>query len=176
MINSLQKNLYKIGCIAPILITLGISLLMQKVNWKLCIVLIIVGILASIYTIKFITLCKKKLATLEIKIESIEQNDTVVIMYSFSYLFPMVGIIWSENTIMWLLIGLFIAFFYIKMNSLGICPMLLIVNYHFYMVSLSTGVCNCILVSKRKVIRSSAEIKKVVRVSENFLIDEEEVV
>lgn len=173
MINKFQKTLYKIGCAAPILITLGISLLIQETDWKLCIGLIMTGILASIYVVRFIELCKRNLGTLEIEIENIEQNDSEAIAYAFGYLIPMVGVIWKDDKILWVLVIGYIVFFYIKADSLGICPILLSANYHFYKVSLSTGIGNCILISKKQGIRSSDEIKNVVRVSENLLIDEE---
>lgn len=173
MINRVQKILYKLGCIAPILITLGISLWMQGTDWKWCVALILVGVLSSAYAVKFIELCKEKLPFLQITIESFEQSDNEVIAYIFSYLIPMVGVIWKDDIIMWILLAVYVFIFYFKIENMGICPVLLFANYHFYKINLSTGIENCIFISKRRGIRSNNEIGNVVRVNENLLIDEE---
>lgn len=173
MINRVQKILYKQGCVSPVLITLGISLWIQDTDWQWCMVLILGGVFGCVYAVKFIKLCKQKLSSLEIEIQSIEQSDNEVIAYICSYLIPIVGVIWKDDTLMWILMAVYVFIFYIKIETMEICPVLLLANYHFYKISLSTGIENCIFISKRKGIRSTSEIRNVVRVGENLLVDEE---
>lgn len=171
MINEFQRLLYKISCIAPICIILGLLLYMQDVSILFCSILTMIGIISCIYSIIFVKLCEKNLPTLMITADSITQDDGVVIMYVITYLVPIVGVIWKDNQIIWMLIGAVLILMLIKINNLSFCPVLLLVGYHCFKISLSTGT-ECVLVSKRKGIRSNKQIGQVIRISDNLMIED----
>lgn len=171
MINNLQKILYKISNIAPIMIFLGISLYLQGVNIELCVFLGTVGLLASTYAVIFIKMCEKMLPVLSVKIESISSNDDIVIVYLATYLFPLIDIVWSDKGAIW--IGLFIiaVIILMRINVLGFNPILLLIGYHCYKLTLSTGVSDCIMISKQKGIRNKTQIKEILRIEECLVLD-----
>lgn len=172
MINRLQIYLYKVSYISPLLIMIGISLLLQDFIWKWYIPFLVIGIITGIYAFVFIRLCLEKLPSLPVTVESIAPDDRVIIAYLSSHLVPLIGVIWQDNIIIRLAIGIMAVIFLFMARNIGFCPVLLLGGYHCYQVSLSTGVQNCILISTRPSIRSINQISTVVRVCDSLLIDE----
>ena len=173
MINELQKLLYKLGCAAPILVTLGITLIYQNHNRIFCIIIILLGVILSLYTVVFVKLCEKKLPALEITVESISKGDREVYGYIVSYIAPVVGFVWDMNYMVWGIIVVGFVVLMYKVNSMECSPLLCLFNYHCYKVQLSTGISECIVISKKKSMRNGQQLKRVVRVDDMLLIDDE---
>lgn len=171
MINNLQKLLYKVSNIAPVMIFLGVSLYIQGTTAKICIFFVIMGFMASIYTVFFIKRCEKLLPVLHIDVESVSANDEVVIAYLLTYLVPMIGVVWSENQSLWIVLLILAVIILMKINVLSFNPILLLIGYHCYKVTLSTGVSDCEVISKQKRIRNRAQIKEILRIEEFLMID-----
>ncbi len=171
MISEFQKLIYKLSCIAPICVILAITLYTQKTNIVFCILFGLVGIGGSIYAIIFIRLCKKKLPVLNIAVDSVSQEDTAAFTYVATYLFPLIGVIWKNNFFVWIIIAAGVIILGIRVSKLEFCPVLLLADYHCYKANLSTGT-ECILISRKKGIRSSKQINQVIRISDTLMIEE----
>lgn len=169
MINRIQIMLYKLSCISPICLVLGFTFYAQSFNVLFCVLLGLAGI-GSSYAIIFIKLCEKKLPILRITADSISQEDTSVFAYFVTYLIPLIGVIWRDNSLVWIIIAMGVIVFGIKVSSLGFCPVLLLAGYHCYKVGLSTGTA-CILISRRKGIRSSKKLDQVIRISDTLMLE-----
>lgn len=171
MINNFQKLIYKLSCIAPVCVILAIILYTQKLNVFFCIILGLIGIGGCVYAVIFIRLCEKKLPVLKITINNISQEDSSVFVYFATYLLPLVGVAWQDNVAVWLLIAAGIIVLGLKMNNLGFCPVLLLAGFHCYKASLSTGT-ECILISRKKGVRSSKQIGQALYISETLMLVE----
>lgn len=171
MISEFQKLIYKICCIAPICIFLAITLYIQRLNIIFCILLGAAGIGGCVYAIVFIRLCGNNLPMLKISVENISLNDTSVLVYIVTYMLPLVGVAWEDTLLVWLLIAAGIIALGIKMSNLAFCPILLLAGYHCYKANLSTGT-ECILISRRKGVRNSKQIKQAIYISETLMLDE----
>lgn len=137
----------------------------------ICILLTAIGIISCIYSIIFIKLCEKNLPALMIDVDNITQDDGVTILYIITYIVPIIGVIWKDDQMIWIFIGAILTAMLIKINNLSFCPVLLLADYHCFKVSLSTGT-ECILVSKRKGIRSNKQVDRVIRISDNLMIED----
>lgn len=171
MINNIQKILYKVSNIAPVMIFLGVSLYMQGISARICVVLVVMGLASVIYTVFFIKRCEKVLPVLHIKVESISANDEVVVAYLLTYLVPMIGVIWKENQYLWIVLLILAVIILMKINVLSFNPILLFIGYHCYKVSLSTGVSDCVVISKQKRIRNRTQMKEMLRIEDFLMID-----
>lgn len=170
MINRIQIILYKLSCISPICLVLGIIFYTQNFNIIFCILLGLAGISGGIYAIIFIKLCEKKLPILKITTDSISQEDTSALAYFATYLIPVIGVIWKENLLVWIIIAIGVIALGIKVSNLGFCPVLLLAGYHCYKADLSTGT-ECILISRKKGIRSSKKLNQVIRISDTLMLE-----
>lgn len=170
MINGFQKMLYKFGCIAPICFLLGVMVMVQKgcILWGIA--LILIGVTGCIYAVALIGRCERELPVLKITVNNITQNDSSVTGYVFAYLVPIAGIIWDQGLIVWVLIAAAFLFLLIKMNDLSFCPILIAASYHCYKASLSTGT-ECILISKKRGVRNSEQIREIIRISDTLFLD-----
>jgi hypothetical protein len=59
MINELQRILYKLSCVSPILIFAGFSVMIQEGRTIVCSLIIILGGLLCAYSVLFIKICEK---------------------------------------------------------------------------------------------------------------------
>lgn len=173
MINGFQKLIYKMSCIAPVSVFLAITLFMQGTNIVVCILLGLFGLASMIYSYIFIKLCEKKLPVLKITIDSISQDDSSVLVSFVAYLTPLVGIVWKNDIIVWILIAGSIFVVLIKVGDLGFCPVLLLAGYHCYRANLSTGMV-CVLISRRRGMRSSKQVTQVVKISDTLMLEYKE--
>lgn len=170
MINRIQIILYKLSCISPICLVLGIILYTQNFNIIFCLLLGIAGIGGGIYAFIFMRQCEEKLPILKITTDSVSQEDTSVLAYFATYLIPIIGIIWKENLLVWIIIAIGVIALGIKVSNLGFCPVLLLGGYHCYKAELSTGT-ECILISRKKGIRSSKKLNQVIRISDTLMLE-----
>ncbi len=171
MVSEFQKLIYKLSCIAPICVILAITLCTQKCNIAICIALGLVGIASCAYGIVFIKLCEKKLPTIKVGIENISQDDSSAFLYFATYLIPLVGVIWKQDLLVWIIIAVVVLALGIRMGNLVFCPILLLAGYHCYKANLSTGT-ECILISRKRGVRNSKQINQVIRISDTLMLTE----
>ena len=171
MVSEFQKLIYKLSCIAPICIILAITLYTQKYNIAICIALGLVGIASCTYGIVFIKLCEKKLPTIKVAIGNISQDDSSAFVYFATYLIPLVGVIWKQDLLVWIVIAVAVLAMGIRMGNLVFCPILLLAGYHCYKANLSTGT-ECTLISRKKGVRNSKQINQVIRISDTLMLTE----
>lgn len=173
MINGFQKLIYKMSCVAPVCVFLAITLFLQGTNIVVCILLGLFGLVNMIYTYIFIKLCEKRLSVLKISIDSISQGDSSVLVSFVAYLIPLVGIVWKNDIIVWILIAVSIFVVLIKVGDLEFCPVLLLAGYHCYRANLSTGTV-CVLISRRRGMRNSKQVTQVVLISDTLMLEYKE--
>lgn len=171
MINEFQKMVYKLSCIAPICIILAVTLYTQECNMIFCILLGLIGISGCVYAIIFIKLCERKLPKLTITVNDISQDDTSVFAYLATYLIPLIGVVWKNDLLIWILIAVIVIILGTRMGNLSFCPILLLAGYHCYKATLTTRT-ECILISRKKEVRSSKQINQVIRISDTLMIVE----
>lgn len=171
MINWFQKFLYKSSNVAPIVSVLGITLLMQRVNKTVCVVLILLGIVSAANVLIFISLCREKLAVIPVDILDISPNDGIVIAYILTYLLPLTSFVLEESQWVWIVVACLAILVLLKINTLSFSPILILAGYHCYKITLNTGVSECLIISKQKKIRNKNQIKYILRVNEFLLID-----
>ncbi len=172
MINWLQILLYKVSCVAPIIIVIGISFWFQGESKAWCIALISIGIIISGYAPLFIKLCRDKLPLLPVTLENIAPNDSVASMYAVTYLVPLTGIIWKDKQWIWVVIASIGVLVLLRINTLSFSLILLFIGYHCYKVTLVTGMSECFIISRRQRITNKNQIKVVQRINSFLLIDE----
>lgn len=170
MINKIQRMLYKVSCIAPICVVLSFLFSTQGMNILFCIFVGLVGVGGCVYAFIFIKLCEKKLPVLMITVNSISQEDSSVIPCVVAYIVPLIGIIWKDNLVIWVIIAVGLILIMIKVNNLSFCPILLLANYHCYKASLTTGT-ECILISRKKGVRNSGQINQVMWISDTLMLE-----
>lgn len=170
MMNGFQKMLYKFGCIAPICSFLGIAIMIQdnRILWGMG--LLLIGVLGCVYVVMLIKRCERELPILKIEVTNIAQSDASVIGYVLAYFVPIAGNVWEEGMVVWILIAVALIFLSLKANDLNFCPILIAANYHCYKASLSTGT-ECIVISKKKGVRSSNQIGEILRISDNLFLE-----
>lgn len=171
MINGVQRLLYKLSCIAPICIILALTLYIQNFSGIVCVILGFIGAGGCVYAFFFVQACGKKLPLLKVSVDNISQEDRSALEYFAAYLIPLIGIVWKENLVVWIITAAVLIVLIIRISSLGFCPVLLLAGYHCYKVSLSTGIDN-IVISKRKGMRNSKQLHQVVRISDTLMLEE----
>lgn len=173
MINRLQILMYKVSCVAPIMIMVGISFWIQGESKVWCIALSSIGIVISGYALWFIKLCKDKLPLFPVTVESIASNDEIALMYVVTYFTPLTGIIWEDKQWIWGVIAGIGILILLKLNTLSFSPILLFMGYHCYKVTMATGMSDCFVISKRRQIINKNQIQVVQRINAFLLIDVE---
>lgn len=169
MINTFQKLIYKISCVAPICIILAIILYTQGIHMAVCILLGFAGFASCVYVVVFIKLCEKKLSVLEITIVNISQKDSEVFVYLATYLIPLIGVFGENYLPVWILVAVGVIVLGVRTSNLGFCPILLLTGYHCYQAELSTGT-ECVLISRKRGVRNSKQIGQAIRISDTLML------
>lgn len=172
MINWFQTLMYKVSCVAPIMIVIGFSLWIQGESKAWCVALIGIGTAVSCYAPLFIKLCKDKLPLLPVTLETIASNDSIAFMYVVTYFVPLTGIIWKDKQWIWVVIACIAILVLLKINTLSFSLPLLFLGYHCYKVTLTTGMSECFVISRRQRITNKNQIQVVQRINSFLLIDE----
>lgn len=174
MINNFQKMLYRLTCVAPLMIISGIIIWIQKSNYGLSIVLIGSGVALCIYAVVFIKACIRKLAVIPIEVRTVAKSDISLYIYFVTYIVPLLGL-WEEKT--WYVvgvIGIVMIVLTLLIRQLSFSPILIFMRYHFYKIEISSGLGECYLLSKAKQMRDSGQIKYAIRLDDGLYIHWEE--
>lgn len=172
MANKLQKFLFSVSSVAPILIVFAIVLFIQNKMFSIAIISAAIGFLLSIYDIIFIQMCKAFVEVIDVSIDSIAPDDQWVIGYMVTYVAPLFSLTFeSFNATFCLAIGVTLCIGLALANNVALNPLLYCCGYHFYKVTTVSGVENYCLITKRKVIQNKTIVEKVYNVFGYFLIE-----
>lgn len=174
MINWLQKSLYRLGVLSPILI---INFVLGFINRKdtsvLSLACLFFGILLLMYHVAFIFVVNRKLPDIQFYADTVpDEHDFHLVEIFVSYAIPFiqfVGELKNTNINVWMLGGTVVLFLIITVvNKTCPSPVYLFLGYHYYTVE-SNGK-NYTVLSKRRNYRNRNKIKKVKRIFEDLLI------
>jgi len=170
--NTFQKLLYNCGALSFLLFEMFLILLIQNNINYLMLASGTVALILGTYQNFLIQMCKKRLAPMNIQVESISIRNKIAIFSNVSYIVPMSKLFWEDMNV-YILIGIsvFIIFIFVRINYVVANPILLLLGYHSYIVKLKNGISDYTLLSKRK-IRNSNQIKRVYRVQDYLLLEE----
>lgn len=174
MINNLQKIIYRITCVAPVIIMSGFILWIQGSNVWLCLGTVSIGVAICAYSVFFIKACINNLPRLSIEVTNISKSDFSSYIYFATYAVPLISFVWDGT---WYLVGFMCAIMLaisLFVHQLPFSPVMLLYRYHFYKVQISSGLGDCYLISNKKQVRNCSQIKYVVRVDEVFFIHMED--
>ena len=173
MANNIQKIIYNMSSVSPVLFIMGIVWILQMKSFYVPIILFSIFVLVNILFCVSFSYGKKHVETMTIIVENIESYDSWIINYVITYLFPFSSFVIKEINL-FILLGLSIIIFLILNLVLGVSPnpFLVLKKYHFYKATLKNGVSGYIIISKKKICNKK-NITKVYRIFDYFLIDKE---
>ncbi len=175
MPNVLQRIIYNLSIISPLLIMTSIVWIIQNNTYCIPIVLMLTSItIIIIFKISF-RYVLKHMASIKINANELSPYDEKAFAYLPTYLLPFANIATKEfNLNVLFVISLLIICGMIFCNTAFPNPVLMLGKYHFYQVSMENGVSSYLLITKQR-IRNKKQIKTVYRMMEFLLIDSEEV-
>ena len=174
MINWLQKSLYRLGLLSPILIVnFLIGFFFRDDSSVIMWACLIMGIILLAYHIYFILLAVKKLPLIQFKIDTTpEENDIHAFEIFISYVLPLLELIDGIQilNVNIVCITLFLACFLIItfINNTLPSPMYLLLGYHYHVVKSKDK--KYMLLSRRKNYRNVNKELSVRRIFEDLLI------
>ena len=172
MANALQRMIYHLSNMVPLLLMTGLVWYIQKKSWLVPLVLLALAILITIIFAICFKYGKNNCSVKQIKVTQITAKDSWILAYILAYLLPFATLVLSDYDII-LLIFIALALALVIISAVFALPniLLFICGYHFYELGTETGIGDYLLISKRKRIRSKTEIKNVLRVFEKLMVD-----
>lgn len=174
MANRIQKLIYNLSVLSPMLIVFSVVWLLKNKSWSIPIVCCSIAIALAVSMLLFFFYGKKNLEKTEIRTSKISTNDKWLFVFIISYLIPIVSLLIKSDLA--LVIGIAAGVVSIILFAHVIDgipnPILLLLGYHFYIVEAENGVSNYVVVSRRK-IRNKQNLTVVKRVFEYLLVDTE---
>ena len=171
MANKIQKTIYSLSVLVPLCLTLAIAWYFQYQDWKIPMVLIVVGILMSTLLYKTFTYGKDNIEEIDIRITEISPRDGWIAGYMVAYAVPFASMVLDDFNMV--LVGTILTGIILVLvfsNSVTPNMLLFLRGYHFYAIITDNGISECILISKR-VIRNTKHLKRVKRIFEYLLLD-----
>lgn len=173
MTNNLQKLIYNLSAASPICFVFAVIWYIQKKTYIVPAICIGVGILLTVLFFVSFAYGLKHLAPISIRTSDISPNDSWIVLYIFTYLFPFASMVIDDfNLIICGIIAFLVASAAPFVNSAIPNPLLSIKKYHFYQVSGENGISGYVLISKRKY-RKKQDLKYVNRMFDFLLMDAE---
>lgn len=168
MISGLQKSLYRLGLLSPILVINFIVGFIQRndTSTKACLCLAI-GIALLICHVRFINLVNKKLPVIHFKAETVpEENDLRLLEISISYALPLLQFIDGNQRLdpNITCLGLVLICFVILtvINNTFPSPVYVFLGYHYHVVESNNK--KYTVISRQKNYRNANKILAVKRV------------
>ena len=173
MPRGLQKLIYNLSAASPICVFFAATWYIQKRTYIVPAICIGIGMLLIVaFAISF-SYGLNHLASIAIRTSDISPNDGWVVLYIFTYLFPLASMAIDDlNLIICGIVAFLIAIIAPFVNSAIPNPLLFIKKYHFYQVSGENGISKYVLISKRKY-RKKQDLKYVNRMFDFLLLDAE---
>lgn len=116
----------------------------------------LIGLIALIWLAFFINLVRGS-APRRAVVESVQRKDAEVISYLFTYIFPFLELKVDDlfNVIGLSIFFLVLMILYVNSNLIHINPMLNLLGYHLYEVSLGDGTVHTILTRRSRLVRGT---------------------
>ena len=173
MANGLQKLIYNMSVASPLLIVFAFVWYIQKKNWTIPIICVVVAIVLILCMLKSFSYGKKHLAPIQIRTNDIAPSDGWIVVYIITYILPFASMIIDDfNLIVGFVVAATIAVIAAHVNTAIPNPILFCQRYHFYSVGAENGISGYVLISRRK-LRKKQDLKAVNRVFEFLLLDTE---
>ena len=173
MANIIQKFIYNLSSVVPVLLIFSLVWKIQKNTNKVSIVLIVIAFVLIFLFVMAFTYGKQNLAPINIRTIEIAPYDSWIFCYIITYLVPMTSLVIDEWNITILgILAVVIAIAIPYFNSSIPNPLLAIRRYHFYRVSAENGISDYVIITKKKY-RNKNDLKTVNRVFDFLLLDME---
>lgn len=171
VLSNILKLVFYLSSFAPV--GLAFSFVMyqqQNYNNALRSLLVSLAFIVMAYVITFIG--KNKCISYTIKVTGVQDDSKALFVYVVSYILPFVTLVVKNininNTMLFAFITLIMIIVYFT-NMRFVNPLLFIIGYRFYLVSIENGVDN-LLISKKNY-RNSNNITRATRLFEGILIN-----
>ncbi len=174
MPNFLQKLIYNLSTVVPLFFIFSIVWFFQKHTFCIPIIAVVLGIaIGSMFKASF-AYGKRNIPLIDINVTNISPYDGWLVIYIITYMLPFASIILKDfNVIICAFIAAVLAFIAPLVNTAIPNPLLFIKGYHFYKIGAENGISEYVLISKRK-LRRSSDIRRVKRIFEFLLLDSKE--
>ena len=173
MANIIQKFIYNLSSVVPVLLIFSFVWKIQKNTNKIPIVLIVIAFVLTFLFVMSFTYGKKHFAPINIRTIEIAPYDSWIFCYIITYLVPIASLVIDEwNVTILGILAVVIAIAIPYFNSSIPNPLLAIRRYHFYRVSAENGISDYVIITKKKY-RNKNELKSVNRVFDFLLLDTE---
>lgn len=171
MANKFYKLVYNMSAIAPLLIIFSIVWRIQNKSFAVCVMVILIAIIPSVFMLRLFSYAKNHLAQIRINANNVTPKDGLFFTYIFAYASPLASLVIDDiNIWVWMIIGVAIIITAILANLVIPNPLLLLLGYHYYSVATENGISEYSLISK-KIYRSNQELKMVGRIFDFLLLD-----
>lgn len=171
MANKFYKLVYNMSAIAPLLIIFSIVWRIQNKSFAVCVMVILIAIIPSVFMLILFSYAKNHLAQIRIKAIDVSPKDSLFFTYIFAYASPLAGLVIDNvNIWVWMIIGVAIIIIAARANLVIPNPILLFLGYHYYSADTENGISEYSLISK-KIYRNNQELKMVGRIFDFLLVD-----
>lgn len=170
MLSKFAKIALTATSIAPVFITLWFVKFSNNWYWGDGIEYLIITMFLTLICWGLLSLSRKRLQKLPLVINSVKTADNEMIGFIVAYLLPLINKSSLDVDIRVLIFVIFLLFLVIiTSNSYHFNPLIGLLGYHFYEVTLSSGV-SFVLLSQRN-IRDCKSIQYVVHLSEYMIME-----
>ena len=181
MANKIQKFIYFLSAISPILIVFAVVWLIKNstwekpisLNWKIPLILILISFVNIFVFYCSFNFAKKHIQILTVTGNGYSCDDSWIIGYILTYLLPLTNFKFGDyifSIVIVIVVLLFI--FLIFTDYITPHPLLYLKKYHFYTFDVDGAASGYHLISRTK-IRSAKDVKKVIQIYEFLLLREE---
>lgn len=186
MANKLQKFLFNLSTVSPLVICMAIVWWLQcgkdemmpnnstvHLTAKAIIISVvgIVGLMFSLYSVILVKLSRQA-ETVSINAASVKTKDGWIIGAIAAYLLPFACCAFEDFDLWFLsLVAIVALVVFLRTNTVLPNPVLILCGYHFYEISNDNGSEELPLISKRKSIQDAKSIKRVITLWDYFMIE-----
>lgn len=171
MANSLQKTIYYLSAVSPLLLFFSLAWYIQKKSLTIPIICIIIAIILIICFYRSFSYGSKHLAPIQISTSEVTPIDNRLFIYITTYILPFASIVIDDfDVVICGVIIIVLVILTLFVNTAIPNPLLAILKYHFYSVKAENGISGYVLITKRQ-IRKKQDVKVVYRIFEFLLLD-----
>lgn len=189
MANRFQKFLFNLSTMSPLVFILAlvywieqdVPLLINGEDGKIqlipqsvfLVIIMLISVLFSLYSLFFVRTCRRRLEPLQIAIDTIESNDTWVIVVLLSYALPAANFVfeYSNLYISGAIVVVLLLILAIS-NVIFPNPLLMLGKYHFYKITNADGSGEICLLSTRAGIVNRNSVSEVICAFDYLAIEE----
>ncbi len=176
MLSKLVQRILAVTLCAPILLPISFvefTKAENKMDWHAGWLYLILALVMVALYLYFIRQSGKKLGMMQVKIKHVKSVDKKVIKYMMIYLLPLIDIVISAN-ITSLPLLLFITpisiFIILYLRAYIYSPLLIVLGYHFYEVTIEDDGIVELLITKQIIIDKKS-ISPVVQIAEHIILE-----